>query len=254
MNGLFDLNGKIAIVTGAGRGLGAAISKALAGAGAHVTLSGRNPGPLEETETAIRQAGGRADTLLCDVTRREDVEHLIGTVEETHGRIDIFVNNAGITGRASLVDVTDDDWDVMIQTHLTGPFMASRAVLPGMVRRGEGKIINTVSVVGELGRPFVVPYSTAKGGLRMLTRSLATEVASANVQVNGIGPGYFVTEMNTAIMNDRAFYEERVARVPAGRWGQPDELGGTAIFLASRASDYVSGQIIYVDGGLTASF
>lgn len=254
MNALFDLHGRIAIVTGAGRGLGAAVARALAGAGAHVTLSGRSPGPLAQTAEAITAEGGRADSLTCDITDRGDVDRLIGTVEERHGRVDILVNNAGITGRAPLVDVTDADWEVMMHTHLTGPFMASRAVLPGMLRRGEGKIINTVSVVGELGRPHVVPYATAKGGLRMLTRSLATEVASANVQVNGIGPGYFVTEMNAPIMNDRAFYEDRVARVPARRWGQPEELGGTAIYLASRASDYVSGQIVYVDGGLTASF
>ena len=252
--GLFDLTGKIAVVTGGGRGLGAAMARALAAAGATVTLSGRSPGPLEETAAAIRDAGGQADVALCDILVRADIDRLIQDVEARCGRIDILVNNAGITGRGALVDVADADWNTMMHTHMTGPFMACRAVLPGMLVRKAGKIINTVSVVGELGRPHVVPYSAAKGGLRMLTRSLATEVAGANIQVNGIGPGYFTTEMNTAIMADRAFYEERVARVPARRWGEPDELGGTAVFLASRASDYVSGQIIYVDGGLTASF
>lgn len=254
MTALFDLTQKVAILTGAGRGLGAAMARALAAAGAHVILSGRNPGALMSIAADIRSSGGMADCTPCDVTVRADVDALVRSVEERHGRIDILVNNAGITGRAALVDVTDEGWATMMHTHMTGPFMACRAALPRMLARGAGKIINIVSVVGELGRPDVVPYSAAKGGLRMLTRSLATEVAGANIQVNGIGPGYFNTEMNTAIMNDKAFHAERVARVPARRWGEPEELGGTVVYLASRASDYVSGQIIYVDGGLTASF
>ncbi|WP_247998052.1 SDR family NAD(P)-dependent oxidoreductase [Brucella tritici] len=254
MSTLFDLSGRIVIVTGGGRGLGAAMARALAEAGAIVVLSGRNADPLETTAADIRVAGGRAEYILCDITRRADVDALIAETEARHGHIDILVNNAGITDRSAFVDVTDTDWAEMIATHMTGPFMASRAVLPTMLARGSGKIINTVSVVGELGRPWVVPYSSAKGGLRMLTRSLATEVAGYNIQVNGIGPGYFVTEMNNKIMEDRTFYEERVARIPAGRWGRPEELGGVTVFLASQASDYLCGQIIYVDGGLTASF
>lgn len=254
MTDLFDLTGKVAIVTGAGKGLGAAMAHALGEAGAVVTLSGRNPDPLQHVASLIRAASGQADIAVCDVTRRAEIDEMIKTVESRHGRIDILVNNAGITDRGPVVDVTDQAWEVMMRTHLDGPFMSCRAVLPGMLARGAGKIINTVSVVGELGRPGIVPYSVAKGGLRMLTRCLATEVAGANIQVNGIGPGYFVTEMNRQIMNDRAFFNERVARIPARRWGEPAELGGTIVYLASNASNYVSGQIIYVDGGLTASF
>lgn len=254
MSGRFDLAGKLAVVTGAGRGLGAAMAAALAEAGAALVLVGRNATPLEATASAIEAQGGRVGIHVCDVTRADDVRAMVGAIEKSAGRIDILVNNAGITGRSEFVDVSDADWDEMMAVNLKGPFVASRAVLPGMLERGSGKIINIVSVVGELGRPWIVPYSTSKGGLRMLTRALAAEVAGRNVQVNGIGPGYFVTEMNEAIMKDRDFYESRVARVPAARWGEPDELGGAVIFLASRASDYVNGQILYVDGGLTASF
>lgn len=251
MAGLFDLGGKVAVVTGAGRGLGAAIAGALAEAGATVVLAGRSRAPLEATAAAI---GARAEVAACDITCRAEIEALVRGAEARHGRIDILVNNAGISDRAPLVDVSDESWRRMMDTHMTGPFMACRAVLPGMIARRSGKIVNTVSVLGELGRPFVVPYAAAKGGLRMLTRALATEVAGHNIQVNGIGPGYFVTEMNAPILQDEALHAERVARVPARRWGRPEELGGTAVYLASRASDYVCGQIVYVDGGLTASF
>ncbi|EKX57464.1 5-keto-D-gluconate 5-reductase [Rhodobacter sp. AKP1] len=254
MSGPFDLTGRVAVVTGAGRGLGAAMAEALAAAGATVVLSGRDPGPLERTTAAIRAAGGAASVTLCDITKRAEVEALVAETEARFGRLDVLVNNAGITGRSALTEVEDADWDLMLRTHMTGPFMACRAALPGMMRRGAGKIVNTVSVLGELGRPWVVPYAAAKGGLRMLTRALATEVAGANIQVNGIGPGYFETEMNAAIVQNEALHAERVARVPARRWGRPAELGGTAVYLASAASDYVTGQIIYVDGGLTASF
>jgi gluconate 5-dehydrogenase len=254
MAGLFDLTGKIAVVTGAGRGLGAAMARALADAGADLILVGRSRAPLEDTAETVRRTGRTAHVETCDVTKSDEVRAVISSILARTGRIDILVNNAGITGRSAFVDVTEGDWDEMMSINLKGPFLTSKAVLPGMIENGSGKIINIVSVVGELGRPWVVPYSTSKGGLRMLTRSLATEVAGRNVQVNGIGPGYFVTEMNRQIMEDRAFYESRVTRVPAGRWGEPDELGGTVVYLASKASDYISGQVIFVDGGLSASF
>lgn len=249
MRDLFSLEGKIAVVTGAGRGLGAAIAMALSRAGARVVLVGRKREPLEDVCKAITDAGHEASVETCDVTDASAVAATMGTV----GRVDILVNNAGISHRAEFSDVSEAAWDEVMAVNLKGPFLATRAVLPGMIGRRAGKIINVVSVVGELGRPFIVPYSTSKGGLKMMTRALSTEVAAHNVQVNAIGPGYFVTEMNRAIMDDAALYQSRVSRVPAARWGEPGELGGAAIFLASRASDYITGQVIYVDGGLSSS-
>lgn len=249
MTDLFTLAGKIAVVTGAGRGLGAAIAKALSEAGAELILIGRKREPLEDVAGAITGAGRHASVQICDVTDANAMAATMGSI----GRIDILVNNAGISHRAEFSDISEAAWDEVMAVNLKGPFLASRAVLPGMIERRAGKIINVVSVVGELGRPFIVPYSTSKGGLRMMTRALATEVAGHNVQVNALGPGYFITEMNRAIMDDAPLYQQRVARVPARRWGDPDELAGAAIFLASRASDYVTGQVIYVDGGLSAS-
>lgn len=249
MTDLFSLEGKIAVITGAGRGLGAAIATALSGVGARVVLVGRRREPLDEVCKAITDAGRKASVEICDVTDASVVAATMGSV----GRVDILVNNAGISHRAEFSDVSEVAWNEVMAVNLKGPFLATRAVLPGMIERRAGKIINVVSVVGELGRPFIVPYSTSKGGLKMMTRALSTEVAAHNVQVNGIGPGYFVTEMNRAIMDDAALYQSRVTRVPAARWGDPGELGGAAIFLASRASDYVTGQVIYVDGGLSSS-
>lgn len=246
---MFSLEGKTAVITGAGRGLGAAIAKALAGAGARTVLIGRNRELLEETSKAIVAAGGEASVEVCDVADAT----AIASTGISNRQVDILVNNAGISHRAEFGDVTETAWDEVMAVNLKGPFLASRAVLPGMIERRAGKIINVVSVVGELGRPFIVPYSTSKGGLKMMTRALSTEVAKYNVQINGIGPGYFVTEMNRAIMDDTALYEARVARVPAARWGNPADLGGAAVFLASTASDYVTGQVIYVDGGLSSS-
>ena len=251
---MFNLTGKIAVVTGAGRGLGAAMACALAKAGAEVILVGRKPAPLEKTAAAIRADNGDAGVMTCDITSANSIAAMVSSIYASHSRIDILINNAGIQSRAPLTDVAKTTWDAMIETHMTGPFMTCQAVLPGMFAQGSGKIINTVSVLGELGRPFVVPYAAAKGGLRMLTRGLATEVAKRNVQVNAIGPGYFLTEINRDIIDDRAYFDRVVERVPAGRWGDPADIGGAAVFLASRASDYISGQVIYVDGGLTASF
>lgn len=249
MTDLFSLEGKTAVVTGAGRGLGAAIATALSSAGARVVLIGRKREPLEEVSEVIAAAGGQASVETCDVADASAIASMMDAV----GHVDILVNNAGISHRAEFAEVSEAVWDEVMSVNLKGPFLATRAVLPGMIKRRAGKIINVVSVVGELGRPFIVPYSTSKGGLKMMTRALSTEVAMHNVQVNGIGPGYFVTEMNRAIMADESLYQSRVARVPASRWGAPQELGGVSIFLASRASDYVTGQVIYVDGGLSSS-
>jgi gluconate 5-dehydrogenase len=254
LTGLFDLTGRVALVTGAGRGLGAAMARALAQAGATVVLAGRSAQPLADVAKSITDSGGRADIILCDVTQHDAVEAAVAQISAQQGGIDILVNNAGMTDRAAFTDVSEAQWDQMIEVNLKGPFLMTRAVLPQMISRGGGKVINILSVVGELGRPMIVPYSASKGGLRMLTRALATEVACHNIQVNGIGPGYFLTEMNRGLISDQAYFNERSARIPAGRWAEAQELGGAVVFLASKASDYVTGQVLYVDGGLTASF
>jgi gluconate 5-dehydrogenase len=245
----FDLSGRLALVTGGGSGLGLAMAAGLAGAGAKVVLVGRDAERLARAAGQIQAAG----TAACDVTERTALPGLVAEVERRHGPIDILVNNAGIQQRAPFPDFPAEGWDRMIATHLSAPFFLAQAVVPGMIARGHGKIINTLSVTSELGRPTIVPYTAAKGGLRMLTRGLAVELGPKNIQVNGIAPGYFATEMNTALMQDPDFDAWVRKRTPAGRWGEPHELAGAAVFLASAASNFVSGQVIFVDGGFTAS-
>jgi gluconate 5-dehydrogenase len=245
----FDLSGRTALVTGGGSGLGLAIAAGLAAAGSTVVIVGRNKERLTSSAEKIR-AGG---TAVCDVTDRAAIPVLVADVERRHGPIDILVNNAGIQQRAQLADFPAEGWDRMIATHLSAPFFLAQAVVPGMIERGHGKIINTLSVTSELGRPTIIPYTAAKGGLRMLTRGLAVELGPKNIQVNGIAPGYFATEMNRALMDDADFDAWVRKRTPAGRWGEPHELAGAAVFLASSAADYISGQVLFVDGGFTAS-
>jgi gluconate 5-dehydrogenase len=249
----FDLSARHALLTGGGSGLGRAIAEGLAGAGARLTLVGRDAARLDGAAAAIRQSGGTALPLTCDVTDRDALGALVERAEQEHGAIDILVNNAGIQQRAPVLAFPAEGWDRMIATHLSAPFFLAQAVGRGMVQRRRGKIINTLSVMSELGRPSIVPYTAAKGGLKMLTRGLAVELGPHNIQVNGIAPGYFRTEMNETLMADADFDAWVRARTPARRWGEPDELAGAAIFLASSASDYVNGQILFVDGGLTAS-
>jgi gluconate 5-dehydrogenase len=249
----FDLSGRHALLTGGGSGLGRAIAEGLAGAGARLTLVGRDAARLDGAAAAIRQSGGTALPLTCDVTDRDALGALVERAEQEHGAIDILVNNAGIQQRAPVLAFPAEGWDRMIATHLSAPFFLAQAVGRGMVQRRRGKIINTLSVMSELGRPSIVPYTAAKGGLKMLTRGLAVELGPHNIQVNGIAPGYFRTEMNETLMADADFDAWVRTRTPARRWGEPDELAGAAIFLASSASDYVNGQILFVDGGLTAS-
>lgn len=251
---LFDLTGRIALVTGAGQGLGFSMAQALAAAGATVVLVGRDRSKIEAKADIIRQKGGVARGCSCDLLQPDAVTALIDDTIAALGRIDILVNNAGIQARGPLVEFPDVTWDQMLATHMSAPFRLSKAVAPSMIARRSGKIINTVSVLSELGRPMVVPYAAAKGGLRMLTRALAVELAPHNVQVNAIGPGYFVTEMNRELLDDEAYKLAVEKRVPAGRWGDPDELSGAILYLASDASAYVNGQVLFVDGGLTASF
>jgi gluconate 5-dehydrogenase len=249
----FNLTGRNALITGGGSGLGLAIAKAVAGAGASVILVGRNPNNLSRACTELCALGANANWTVCDLVNRGAIAPLIERLERDIGPVDILFNNAGVQHRAPLTEFPAEGWDRIIATHLSAPFFLTQAVARSMISRSRGKIINTLSVTSELGRAMIVPYTTAKGGLKMLTRGLAVELGAYNIQVNGIAPGYFRTEMNQALMDDPKFDSWIKQRTPARRWGQPDEIGGAAVFLASSASDFVTGQVIFVDGGLTAS-
>jgi gluconate 5-dehydrogenase len=253
MQSVFDLSGKVALITGAYRGLGFAIAQGLARAGATVVLNGRRLDAVEPAVRALTAQSLQASTAIFDVTDREAVRAAAAAIEGEHGRIDVLVNNAGIQRRGALADFSQEDWDDIIATNLTAPFVVSQAVLPGMIARKSGKIVHIASLMSELARPSVVPYTAAKGGVRQLTRGMAVELAPHNIQVNAIAPGYFATEMNRALIDNAEFNAWVCKRTPAGRWGQPDELAGIAVFLASSASNYMTGQLLIVDGGMSVS-
>jgi gluconate 5-dehydrogenase len=246
----FDLSGRVALVTGAYRGLGFSIARGLAQAGATVILNGRKPDELARAAKTLTDAGLKADVAVFDITDRTAIKVAVDAAIARHGTIDILVNNAGIQRRGALVDFTAKDWDDIIATNLTAPFVVSQAVLPGMIAKKRGKIIHVASMLSELARPSVVPYTAAKGGVRQLTRGMAVELAPMGIQVNAIAPGYFATEMNRALIDNAEFNAWVCNRTPAGRWGQPDELAGIAVYLASAASDYMTGQLLMVDGGM----
>ena len=250
---LFDLSGRTALITGGGSGLGLAIAQALASGGAKVILLGRNAAALENSAAGIAASGQKAGHIVCDLADADAIRPAVDKVQREHGAIDILVNNAGIQQRAAVVDFPKEGWDRMIAVHLSAPFLLAQAVAGGMIERGHGKIINIASIMSDLARPTIVPYAAAKGGLKMLTRGLAVELGGRNIQVNAIAPGFFKTEMNRALIDNPEFDSWVKKRTPAGRWADPSELAGVALLLASRASDYINGQIIYVDGGLTAS-
>jgi gluconate 5-dehydrogenase len=249
----FDLSGQVALVTGAYRGLGFAIAQGLARAGASVVLSGRNRERLGEAAALLAAQGLAARSAVFDVTNREAAREAVASIEREQGHLDILFNNAGIQRRHPFAEFPQADWDELIATNLTAPFIVSQAVVPGMMARRHGKIVHIASLLSELARPSVVPYAAAKGGLRQLTRGMAVELAAHNIQVNAIAPGYFATEMNRALIDDAEFNAWVCRRTPAGRWGQPDELSGLAVFLASSASDYVSGQMIVIDGAMSVA-
>src|SRR3954464_15491042 len=234
-NPAFDLTGRTALITGAYRGLGFAIARGMAEAGASVILNGRKPDELEKAARTLTEAGHRAGVAVFDVAHRESVERGVAQAVEQHGHIDILVNNAGIQRRAPFVEFSQKDWDDVIATNLTAPFIVSQVVLPGMIERKRGKIIHVASLMSDLARPTVVPYTAAKGGVRQLTRGMAVELAPHGVQVNAIAPGYFATEMNRALIDNVEFNAWVCKRTPAGRWGEPPEIAGLAVFLASRA-------------------
>ncbi len=251
MQRIFDLTGRVALVTGAYRGLGLAMARGLAEAGAHVVLNGRKPDELASARDALRSDGLAADTALFDVTDRAAVTAAVADLEARHGHVDVLVNNAGIQRRAPFADFAQADWDAVIATNLTGPFIVAQAVVRGMIARRSGKVIHIASLLSELGRPTIVAYTAAKGGVRQLTRGMAVELAPYNIQVNAISPGYFATEMNRALLDNPEFDAWVRKRTPAGRWGDPSEVAGLAVFLASSASDYMTGQLLTLDGGMS---
>ena len=251
---LFSLEGEVALVTGGTHGLGMAVAPALAAAGATLVINGHSADRLEKALKIYRDKGIDAKGYLFDVTDERQVAESVARIENEVGPVGILVNNAGIIKRIPALEMTLPEWNDVIATDLTAPFLMSRAVAAGMIRRGRGKIVNMCSMMSEVGRNSVTAYAAAKGGLKMLTKNLATEWASHNIQVNGIGPGYFATEQTAPIRVDgHPFNDFIVGRTPASRWGDPEDLGGTAVFLASRASDFVNGHILYVDGGILAS-
>jgi gluconate 5-dehydrogenase len=248
----FDLTGKLALVTGGGSGLGLAIARGLAGAGARVVLNGRNRDKLEAAAAAMNGARLAAEVAAFDVADPDAVRTGVAAVEKAFGAVDILVNNAGIQHRAPIVDFSDADWRRLMATNLDAPFYMARAVIPAMQAKRAGKIVNIASLASTLARPTTVPYQTSKGGIAMLTRGLAVELAPHDIQVNAIAPGFFRTEMNTALTANPEFSGWVERRTPAGRWAEPEELAGAAVFLASPAARFVTGQILYVDGGFTA--
>ncbi|HEX7438942.1 MAG TPA: glucose 1-dehydrogenase [Caldimonas sp.] len=249
----FDLSGRVALVTGGGSGLGLAIAKGLAEAGALVVLNGRTAAKLEEASVGFRSRGLRAETALFDVADSVQVNRGVAALLARVETIDILVNNAGIQHRMPIDELRDADWQRLMATNLDAPFFMARALIPQMKARKSGKIINICSLASSLARPTTVPYQVSKGGLAMLTRGLAVELAPHGIQVNGIAPGFFRTEMNTALTNNPEFNAWVEKRTPAARWAAPAELAGSAVFLASDAASFVTGQILYVDGGFTAS-
>ncbi|GAB4424346.1 MAG: gluconate 5-dehydrogenase [Bacteroidia bacterium] len=251
---LFDLTGKTALVTGATHGLGMAMAQGLGEAGARLAVNGHTPAKMEAALAAYRAAGLAATGYLFDVTDEAQVSKHVRRIEAEVGPIDILVNNAAVIKRMPLAEMDTSDFQEVIQVDLIAPFVMAKHVVRGMIARGRGKIINICSMMSELGRDTVGAYAAAKGGLKMLTRSMATEWARHNIQVNGIGPGYFATEQTAPIRQDgHPMNHFIIHRTPAGKWGEPEQLKGAAIFLAAEASDFVNGHILYVDGGILAT-
>lgn len=252
-NPLFDLTGRTALVTGSSQGLGLALARGLAQAGAAVVLNGRDEAKLARAAAALGSEGARVSTAAFDVTDGAACQRAVERVEQEFSPIDILINNAGIQRRAPLAEMTEEQWRAVIDSNLTSAFLVARAVVSRMIERRAGKIINICSVMAEVSRPTIGNYAASKGGLKMLTRAMAVEWARHGIQANGISPGYFVTELNRALVENVEFNQWICSRTPAGRWGQPHELAGAAVFLASPASNFVNGQILGVDGGLLAA-
>jgi len=249
----FDLTGRVALITGSSRGIGLALARALAQAGATVVLNARSDQDLAAAAESLQRDGlDRVEHRVADVTDTEAVDALVADIEATVGPLDILVNNAGVQHRAPALDFPDEDFDRLLEVNLKAPFLVARATGRSMAERGRGKIINIGSVQSQLGRPTIAPYAATKGGLALLTRGLCADLGPLGIQVNCLAPGYFATELTEALVDDPEFSAWVASRTPAGRWGRVDELGGAVVFLASDASSFVNGQVLFVDGGMTA--
>ena len=254
----FSLEGKVALVTGAAYGIGFAIAEAYAAAGAKIAFNCRGQKHMDEALAAYKEKGIDAKGYFCDVTDEEQVKQMVADIEKDLGTIDILVNNAGIIKRIPMTEMECSDFRQVIDIDLVAPFIVAKAVIPGMIKKGHGKIINICSMMSELGRETVSAYAAAKGGLKMLTRNICSEYGEYNIQCNGIGPGDIATPQTAPLRERQAdgsrhpFDQFIVSKTPAGRWGTPEDLMGPAVFLASDASDFVNGHILYVDGGILA--
>lgn len=249
---IFDLNAKVAIVTGSTRGLGEVAAMALAKAGADIAVCGRNTVDLERVSSAIREMGRDSAGFVLDVTSKESVHEGLDRILKHFGKVDILVNNAGLNHRAPVLDFPEEAWDLVLSTNLKGYFLVAQTVVPQMLERGYGKVINMSSILGKVALPNQLAYASAKGGVDQMTKVMALEWAKQGVRVNAIGPTYFETEMVKQIRDDPERFAFIKERTPMGRWGYLPELEGIVIFLAAPASDFITGQTIYIDGGWTA--
>lgn len=254
----FSLEGKVALVTGAAYGIGFAMAEAYAKAGAKIAFNCRGQEHLETALANYKAKGIDAKGYICDVTDEEQIANMVADIEKELGTIDILVNNAGIIKRIPMTEMSAAEFRQVIDIDLNAPFIVSKAVIPGMIKKGHGKIINICSMMSELGRETVSAYAAAKGGLKMLTKNIASEYGEYNIQCNGIGPGYIATPQTAPLReiqpdgSKHPFDQFIISKTPAARWGNPEDLMGPAVFLASEASDFVNGQILYVDGGILA--
>ena len=249
---LFDLTGKRALITGSSQGIGLGLAEGLAGAGAEIILNGRNRAKLDSAVAALQAKGFKVHGLDFDVTSQESVTEAVASIEADIGPIDILFNNAGMQFRTPLEDYPPEKFRELMRVNVESVFLTGQAVARPMIKRGRGKIINICSVQSELGRPGIAPYTATKGAVKMLTKGMCADWAKHGIQVNAIGPGYFKTPLNQALVDNPEFSSWLEKRTPAGRWGNVDELTGAAIFLASEASSFINGHILYVDGGITS--
>ena len=249
---LFGLEGKVTLITGSGRGIGFTLAEGLGRVGSTIVLNDIEERRLDQAVESLKSKGINTFGSVFDVRDEKQIIEQIQKIEKNVGTIDILINNAGIQIRSSLEDFKSEDWQKILDINLSGAFLTAKAVVKGMISKKAGKIVNICSIQSELARPTIAPYTAAKGGLKLLTQGMATDWGKYNIQTNAIAPGYFKTEMTKSLYEDEKFDAWLCSRVPANRWGDPKELVGAAVFLASRASDYVNGHLLFVDGGLKA--